>query len=268
MEVVVEKVSKVRREVTVTFLADRHTWKCIPFSLISSRSSPLVPLGPAGGSCKTSKDVVLHHARELEPSKDELYRHALKPSRPMVSTPLPSPLVGGMASKMIPDSAITASSYFMNNPRHGLGQMWRTRINNTDAAWRAACDDTVQCLRWDLGGIKQITKVQTKGNFTDGHWVTGYKLSCSTDGNSWKRLENTFTGNSDQDTLVENELLPPIVARFVRLHPTTWHEHISLRVELLGFLAEETCEVSNDAADACSSEGPSMKGRSRSPRRQ
>ena len=43
-----------------------------------------------------------------------------------------------------------------------------------------------------------------------------------------------FTGNSDQDTVVKHALIPPIEARYIRLIPTTWNHHISMRMELYG----------------------------------
>jgi hypothetical protein len=43
-----------------------------------------------------------------------------------------------------------------------------------------------------------------------------------------------FIGNSDTDTKVNHKLEPPIEARFIRLLPQTWNEHVSLRWELYG----------------------------------
>ena len=43
-------------------------------------------------------------------------------------------------------------------------------------------------------------------------------------------------GNSDHDTEVLHVFVPPIQARYIRVHPRKWHEHISMRMELLGCL--------------------------------
>jgi len=284
MEVVVEKVSKLRREVTITFMGDRNTWKIIPFSMILGGSSPLVPLererergsvpgaadratgssgGASAGAAAVDKDTLLRRAQQSNLDKDELLRRVVKPR---AGPALAAPLVGGMMSKVIPDQAITASSYFMNSSRHGLGQMWRARIDNTDSAWRAAADDAGQCIRWDLGGIRRITKVQTKGSIMDPHWVTQFELSHSLDGKTWARIPRSFRGNVDQDTLAEHELAPPVEARVVRLHPTAWHEHVALRAELLGVEAEGEL-VEDGASDSPASvrvtAGPANRSRSR-----
>lgn len=43
-----------------------------------------------------------------------------------------------------------------------------------------------------------------------------------------------FDGNSDRNTIKENKLEVPIYTRYFRLHPKTFHNHISLRLELHG----------------------------------
>ena len=43
-------------------------------------------------------------------------------------------------------------------------------------------------------------------------------------------------GNSDHDTEVLHVFIPPILARYIRVHPRKWQEHISMRMELLGCL--------------------------------
>ena len=43
-----------------------------------------------------------------------------------------------------------------------------------------------------------------------------------------------FDGNDDSDTIVVNQVNHPIKARFVRLLPVEWHNHISMRIEIYG----------------------------------
>ena len=45
-----------------------------------------------------------------------------------------------------------------------------------------------------------------------------------------------FVGNSDRDTVVKNPVISPVKARYIRLIPTEWHNHISMRIELYGCL--------------------------------
>ena len=45
-------------------------------------------------------------------------------------------------------------------------------------------------------------------------------------------LIQVFTGNTDRDTVVNHQLTPMIKARYIRLIPVEWNNHISLRMEL------------------------------------
>ena len=47
-------------------------------------------------------------------------------------------------------------------------------------------------------------------------------------------LTKEFTGNTDENSIVFHDLIPPIRARYIRFRPTAWHQHISMRVELYG----------------------------------
>ena len=49
-----------------------------------------------------------------------------------------------------------------------------------------------------------------------------------------------FKGNKDRDSIVYHEINPPIQARYIRLRPTAWYHHISLRMELYGCLGMVT----------------------------
>ncbi|KAL9968054.1 hypothetical protein ACROYT_G026380 [Oculina patagonica] len=43
-------------------------------------------------------------------------------------------------------------------------------------------------------------------------------------------------GNKDKNSIVYHQFNPPILARYIRLRPTAWYDHISLRMELYGCL--------------------------------
>lgn len=43
-----------------------------------------------------------------------------------------------------------------------------------------------------------------------------------------------FTGNRDQNTVVQYRLFPLVIARYIRVHPWGWYKHISMRVEFYG----------------------------------
>lgn len=43
-----------------------------------------------------------------------------------------------------------------------------------------------------------------------------------------------FKANQDHTSTVINTLERPLFARYVRIHPHQWHNHIALRIEFLG----------------------------------
>ena len=44
----------------------------------------------------------------------------------------------------------------------------------------------------------------------------------------------TFRGNSDKDTIVDNILQQSVRAKFIRLYPTDWYGYMTLRWDIIG----------------------------------
>jgi hypothetical protein len=149
-------------------------------------------------------------------------------------------LVGERGSEKIQDDAICASSYWQNRGDHGNGQMWRSRIDNTQTTWCSTWPDANQWIQWDFGNLKCIMAAITAGRANERQWVEAYRLEYSTDASNWQAHPEQFSGNTDTVTPVENLIEPPIKARYLRLHPTKWHSHISMRAEFKGFDVEDS----------------------------
>ena len=47
-------------------------------------------------------------------------------------------------------------------------------------------------------------------------------------------LQKMLHGNTDMSTVKRNNLTKPIVARYVRIHPTAWQTDVCLRAEFYG----------------------------------
>ena len=43
-----------------------------------------------------------------------------------------------------------------------------------------------------------------------------------------------LSGNTDGTTVVSHDLIPAILARYIRFRPLAWHRVIAMRVELYG----------------------------------
>jgi hypothetical protein len=46
--------------------------------------------------------------------------------------------------------------------------------------------------------------------------------------------KQVFSGNSDQQSIVTNSFSPAITARYIRLQPRSWHNQVSMRLEVYG----------------------------------
>ncbi|EDO48093.1 predicted protein, partial [Nematostella vectensis] len=150
----------------------------------------------------------------------------------------------GIEDGRIPNRAITASSE--SDRDHGAA---RARLNTRKegkkrGAWSAKKLDRRQWLQVDLGKQALITKVLTQGRQDHNQWVKTYKLLLLSSNPLFEIFSCGFTnhvlcsqvflGNSDRNTVAIRSLGRGVRARYVRIHPLTWHGHISMRIELLG----------------------------------
>ena len=141
------------------------------------------------------------------------------------------------------DENITASSFDWGS----YAPPYRSRFSSTGygdeaGAWVAGIHLTSQWIQADFLVAKSVVKVATKGR--DGGmsmWVTKYQLKYGLSSNEadFEYVTTsggdviTFNGNSDRDTIVENEF-SMIFAQVMRLCPTDWDSRIALRWELYG----------------------------------
>ncbi|CAB3999807.1 partial [Paramuricea clavata] len=138
----------------------------------------------------------------------------------------------GMANKKIQDSRIASSSYWTGLPAQ------EGRLNGA-TAWSANENDKNQWIQVDLGKEKVVTAIATQGRKNADQWVGSYFVSYSLDREKFERYQlngedEMFSGNDDKNTVVTNVLSPQINARYIRIHPQSWCNHISMRMELYG----------------------------------
>ncbi|XP_033111515.1 retinoschisin-like [Anneissia japonica] len=148
----------------------------------------------------------------------------------------------GVEDGSIPADQLTASSEW--RPSHGSqrGRLNTLYISHNEGtgAWSARFNDQNQWIQVDLGTLKNVRGVITQGRNNEMQWVTSYEVRHSVNGNSFEAITDAngqvaeFKGNSDQDTTVTNIFHNHVYAQFIRIHPISWHNHISLRFEVLG----------------------------------
>lgn len=152
----------------------------------------------------------------------------------------------GMKSHLISDQQITASSVYKTWGIHALA--WhpyyaRLDKNGKSNAWTALTNKQGEWLQIDLQRQKKVTGIITQGARDFGHiqFVAAYKVAYSDDGKSWTLYKDSrrnstkvFQGNHDNNSHKKNMFDVPFYTRFVRILPESWHNRITLRVELLG----------------------------------
>uniref|UniRef100_A0A8D0GZP7 Discoidin, CUB and LCCL domain containing 1 n=1 Tax=Sphenodon punctatus TaxID=8508 RepID=A0A8D0GZP7_SPHPU len=151
-----------------------------------------------------------------------------------------------LESGAIPNSQITASSSW--EPTNEIGELvqWspdKAWLQVQGPSWASNQTNLRQWLEIDLGEKKRITGIRTTGstmlkfNFYVKTFIINYKNNNS----KWKTYkgilsneEKVFQGNSNAGGIVRNNFIPPIVARYVKVIPQTWHQRIALKLELTG----------------------------------
>ena len=138
----------------------------------------------------------------------------------------------GMENERIDNTRITSSSFRTGLPPEG------GRLNGT-SCWSAGENDKYQWIQVDLCKERVVTAIATQGRKNAEEWVVSYAVSYSLDRENFKNFEingeiEVFSGNSDKNTVVTNVLSPPITARYIRIHPQSWYNRISMRMELYG----------------------------------
>ncbi|XP_028610716.1 lactadherin isoform X2 [Grammomys surdaster] len=150
----------------------------------------------------------------------------------------------GLKNNTIPDSQITASSSYKTLNIRAFG--WYPHLGRLDNqgkinAWTAQSNSAKEWLQVDLGTQKQVTGIITQGARDFGHiqYVASYKVAHSDDGVQWtvykeQGTSKVFQGNLDNNSHKKNIFEKPFMARYVRILPVSWHNRITLRLELLG----------------------------------
>ncbi|XP_061862796.1 coagulation factor VIII isoform X8 [Colius striatus] len=147
----------------------------------------------------------------------------------------------GMENRGIPDQRISASSYSTNVFSSWAPSQARLNLQGRTNAWRPKNNSPSEWLQVDFEVTKKVTAIITQGAkavFTN-MFVKEFAVSSSQDGVHWSPVlqdgkEKLFKANQDHSSTVMNPLEPPLFARYVRLHPRRWHNHVALRTEFLG----------------------------------
>ena len=97
----------------------------------------------------------------------------------------------------IPESAITASSYYNSYYKPSQGRLYQ-QYEGGSGSWLAKTSDQNQWLQVNLGGWRQVMAFCTQGRLNAAHWLTSYSLAFSYDGVFYRTLHEVMTCFSDE----------------------------------------------------------------------
>nr|XP_057938857.1 coagulation factor V isoform X2 [Doryrhamphus excisus] len=150
----------------------------------------------------------------------------------------------GLESGSVKDGQITA------NITRGYWDPHLARLNNQGKYNAWSTDQNNSFIQVDFQRPVVISQVATQGakQLFQSQFVTNYSISYSNDHRRWSLYKGdsrypmkVFAGNQEAYETKTNTFFPPVIARFIRLHPLQWHNTATIRMEYYG------CEL-----DGCS----------------
>ncbi|KAM6955695.1 coagulation factor V-like [Lycodopsis pacificus] len=150
----------------------------------------------------------------------------------------------GLESGSVKDDQITA-----NNTR-GYWEPHLARLNNNGKFNTWSTEQNKSWIQVDFQRPVVLSQVATQGarQLFQTQFVVKYSISYSTDRRKWsfykgdsRDLRKVFTGNQEAFETKKNTFFPPVIGRFIRLHPIDWYNKATVRMEFYG------CEL-----DGCS----------------
>jgi hypothetical protein len=128
----------------------------------------------------------------------------------------------------------SVSSSWVNDPFNGGASYphYSPWINSYQG-WSAGVNDYNQYIVLSYSTPVYITGIVTQGRANSAQWVTAVTIEVSSDGSTWRTILTNTSLNSDQTT-IKTILFPNVeYAQYVRVRPTNWYNHISMRLGLL-----------------------------------
>ncbi|KAM8826012.1 discoidin, CUB and LCCL domain-containing protein 1 [Synchiropus picturatus] len=133
-------------------------------------------------------------------------------------------------------------------------------LGNMDVAresvqWTSAGDDSRPWVELGLTDRSSVTGVITAGS--EELFLRSYSLQFSKDRRNWKvyrgalsKDTKVFPAHTEGHLRVRNNLLPPVVARFIRLQPLTWRGQASAQIQVLGCPIAKVTSKTRSAEDS------------------
>ena len=151
-----------------------------------------------------------------------------------------------------PAESSRSYSTTFNNDSPGAGHA-QSRIDSPQA-WSASTNTNANdYMQIDYGSFTTIQGVTTQGRANSAQWVKQFKVSGSGI-TGWENL-GTYTGNTDQNTYKINyftgsdaDVTGARELRYIRIFPTDYQAHKSMRAAFLGYRKDPQYDLDLDSA--------------------
>ncbi|XP_030250152.1 discoidin, CUB and LCCL domain-containing protein 1 isoform X2 [Sparus aurata] len=170
-------------------------------------------------------------------------------------------LISKECNNILSVSGLNASSF-----RDKTSQENSVVLSSRNIPWAAGSNDPNPWVELELSDRSTITGIITTGS--NEYYIESYILLFSKDRKSWKlykgalsKEKKVFEAYTDGHLRVLNSFFPPVVARFIRLQPLSWHGRASVQVQVLGCPVAKVTPRSRPPADS-----PSIKVNMGTPR--
>lgn len=113
---------------------------------------------------------------------------------------------------------------------HGRGRL------DSIQGWSAQNNKVGEWYQLDNGVVGKITGVAIKGRAAaHDQWVKTFKVKSKGTTGTWSDVDNgkVYTGNTDKETQVDVTFDTPVDARYIRIYPQTWNNHMSMRADIV-----------------------------------
>ncbi|KAK3605568.1 hypothetical protein CHS0354_005872, partial [Potamilus streckersoni] len=186
----------------------------------------------------------------------------------------------GRGNYIISDLDVIPNDHFMASSSYeepaDSHKPWLSRLDSEEirisyktsrcGCWAAKYLDKQQFIQVNITNSHSVTAVTTKGRDAKyfSQFVKSYKVLYSVDGFSFNSVldhngkDLIFLGNTqgEENSPVTNELPCPIQAQYIRINPQDWHNHISLRFDVIGStLHSADCDFENGTCGWQNEEG-------------
>jgi hypothetical protein len=117
----------------------------------------------------------------------------------------------GMEDGRVPDSAITANSFWNLGYEAYQGRLhYKAPLDlryYSSSCWSAKVNQAGEYLQVDLGREFYVTKVATQGRLGYPQWVTSYSLKYSLDGSTWIGYQQDGTAKVPVKAIMQSMVL-------------------------------------------------------------